>query len=55
LREEGKEKRMIAISKYIISVPVEDIMIYIESCWIMRSGREGIKESNKVGGGILTK
>jgi hypothetical protein len=32
-----------------VSIQVEDIKICIENCWIMKSGREGVMESD--GGG----
>jgi hypothetical protein len=51
LGEERKEKRMIhpTISKYIISVQIEDIMICTESCSVIADKRKRIRKSNRGG------
>jgi hypothetical protein len=47
----GKEKRIIresTILKYITSVQVKNITLCIESCEIIWSGKERVRESNRM-------
>jgi hypothetical protein len=47
----GRKKRMIESQQYwnALHVQVEDITIFTESCWLMGSGREWLRENNSGG------